>query len=238
MADASASLQALLSTKAALDLGLVTPADYDAVKRAFLAAQQIRAAVDAGLVAEGDYEATKARYLAELLAQGGGLGGGGSAAAAAAAPAANGAPRAPAPPPPPAAAAAPPPPAPPAPRAPPPAPQPPPQQQQPQPQPAAPPPPPPPPPAAGVPANLPRVGGAKPVGAGTSMSGIRLTEDAVNLFYLIRSKSAYQWATWRVDDSGAAVVIAAVGAPGAPYADFLAALPEDDCRYGGERDWV
>jgi cofilin len=236
MADASASLQALLSTKAALDLGLVTPADYDAVKRAFLAAQQIRAAVDAGLVAEGDYEATKARYLAELLAQGGGLGGGGSEAAAAAAPAANGAPRAAAPPQPPAPRAAAPPP-PPAPRAPappaPPAPPPPQPAAAPPPQPAAPPPQQQ--PAAGVPANLPRVGGAKPVGAGTSMSGIRLTEDAVNLFYLIRSKSAYQWATWRVDDSGAAVVIAAVGAPGAPYADFLAALPEDDCRYGGAR---
>ena len=43
MAD-SASLQSLLNTKAALDLGLISQDDFDAVKAAFLRAQQLRAA--------------------------------------------------------------------------------------------------------------------------------------------------------------------------------------------------
>lgn len=64
------------------------------------------------------------------------------------------------------------------------------------------------------------------------MSGIACSEDAVNLFYLIKAKAAYQWATWQIDDSGSTVVISAVGAKGSRYEDFLGALPENDCRYG------
>lgn len=70
MAD-SGSLQSLLSTKAALDLGLISQTDFDAVKGAFLRAQQIKAAQDVGLIRPEDYEDTKREYLDSLLAAGG-----------------------------------------------------------------------------------------------------------------------------------------------------------------------
>lgn len=66
MAD-SASLQSLLSTKAALDLGLISQADFDAVKSSFLRAQQIKSAVDVGLIKQEDYENTKQSFLGSLL---------------------------------------------------------------------------------------------------------------------------------------------------------------------------
>lgn len=68
---ADPALQTLLSTKAALDLGLVTQADFDMVKTSFLRAQQLKAAVDVGVLREEDYEATKSQFL-ELITGGGG----------------------------------------------------------------------------------------------------------------------------------------------------------------------
>ncbi|KAL4422340.1 hypothetical protein ABPG75_008537 [Micractinium tetrahymenae] len=236
---ADASLQSLLSTKAALDLGLISQADFDAVKSAFLRAQQIKSALDVGLIKPEDYDETKRSFLGSLI------GGGGAAtvtapAAAAAPPPPAAAPAAPSAQAPAAPAAAPEPPAarlppvawslpPPAPKIAPPAP---PAAQQ-APAPAAA-------PAAerraaanpGVPSNIPKMGGIKAQAQGTSMSGIAVTEDAVNLFYLMRLKATYKWALWQVDDSGQSVIIAAVGDKGSSWDDFLAALPDADCRYG------
>ena len=64
------------------------------------------------------------------------------------------------------------------------------------------------------------------------MSGIGVSEDAINLYYLIRAKSTYKWALWQIDEKGTTVVIADVGDPTSTYDQFLAALPEHDCRYG------
>lgn len=47
------------------------------------------------------------------------------------------------------------------------------------------------------------------------------------------ARMQYKWALWQIDNAGTTVVIAAVGDKGSTYADFLAALPESDCRYGG-----
>lgn len=248
-----ATLQALLSTKAALDLGLVSQEDYDTVKSAFLRAQQLRAAVDAGLMREEDYEATKGEFLASLTLSRGGnvhreqeigsVDRGMSATKDVTAVASTMA-KVPLPAPSPA--------APPAPKAfpisvsreendnnsseilkKPPI--------------SACPPVPPPVPAAGlapvtrtgvlasdtaVPTNIPKLGGAKSVSSGTSMSGIRLSQDAVNIFYHVRSKSAYKWVLWKIDETGTTVVIDAVGNPGSSYESFLNALPKADCRYG------
>jgi cofilin len=228
-------------------------ADFDAVKNAFLRAQQIKAALDVGLIKPEDYEETKREFLGALA---GGVavssvgGSNGSAPAAAAKP--------PQPPPKPVSWSIPPP-APPreqlqqqaaaagAPAA---APQ---QQAAPAPPAAAAAPPtaaaaaaamvapaaaPARPPVhrvpsnPDVPTNIPKMGGIKQLSQGTSMSGIAVTEDAVNLFYLMRLKATYKWAMWQVDDSGQSVVIAAVGDKQSSWADFLAALPDADCRYG------
>ena len=69
------------------------------------------------------------------------------------------------------------------------------------------------------------------------MSGISVSDPAINLFYAIKAKSAFAWATWRINPAGSAVVgdlVAAEGTPpGTPAAwtSLLAALPPDDCRY-------
>lgn len=224
------SLQCLVNTKAALDLGLVTEQDYEVVKASFLRAQQLRAALDSGMVSQEDFDANKGDYLASLSLQD-------TPAAAPIAPTksnvstprsatasprivpTNGAPRPqPAepvvrPPRPPSSAGLPTPTAAPVEAA----------------------------PAAGdvrsssglpIPTNLSKIPGSKAPSAGTSMSGIAVTPDAVNLYYHMRSKSAYKWALWKLDAKGTSVVISDVGEPGSTFQDFLAALPENDCRYG------
>jgi len=209
-------LQALQQSKQAYDMGLIDLAEFNAVKEAFLRGQQIKAAGDTALT---NSDTAKQQLPAPVASQ----------------PSSNGATRAPpqsakqAPPPPP----------------------PPPQSTVSKSPPAAPQPQPPPPTAtlpppstatpttnntasaAVVPTNIPKMGGVKPKSSGTSMSGISVTDDAINLFYLIKAKCAYKWATWKIDDAGSQVVIAAVGHPSSSdYTDFLASLPEADCRYG------
>ena len=63
------------------------------------------------------------------------------------------------------------------------------------------------------------------------MSGIAVSPDAPNLFYLRKAKSAYRWAVWRVNPEGNAVVVAAAGDMTTSYADLLSLLPPSDCRY-------
>jgi cofilin len=66
-----------------------------------------------------------------------------------------------------------------------------------------------------------------------SMAGIAVREDCVDLFTHMKTRSAYRWATFKVDSTGREVVIDAVGArAGSGYGDFCAALPPAECRYG------
>ncbi len=44
----------------------------------------------------------------------------------------------------------------------------------------------------------------------------------------------YRWALWKIDGSGTSVVIDAVGSPEDTFQDFVANLPDNDCRYGSE----
>lgn len=74
-------------------------------------------------------------------------------------------------------------------------------------------------------------GAAKVAASGKSMSGISLDGDAVNMFYLIRSKSKYRWVIWKINDGSTEVVIDKLGDPSSTYTDFLRELPEEDCRY-------
>jgi cofilin len=213
MASSHTNLQSLVNAKAALDLGLLDEADYVRVKESFLKAQQLRAAIDAGLIEDGEQvEQARGGFLSMVLGAEGREG-------AATATRAGQARAKPAPPP-----KAPAPPAPmPAPPRMPPAP---PLQQK-----TATPPAPPAPPAI-VPKNIPKTSnGAKAATGGKSMSGISLSEDAINVFYLIRSKSKYRWVIWKINDDSTDVIIEQVGDPASCYQDFLEALPEDDCRY-------
>lgn len=63
------------------------------------------------------------------------------------------------------------------------------------------------------------------------MSGIAVHDACVNLFNHIKLRSEYKWASYKLDDAGQAVVPDLLGAPDSTYAQFLATLPPDQCRF-------
>lgn len=234
--------ECLETCKLALERGLITNVEYDAVKGAFVKAQQIKAGLDAGLLQQNDYERVKTAYLNSLLDSltgGRSAGGAHPTVAVASSPAshaaANGLSAAPSP----ITATVPPSPAPasrsfaeeptaraavpvassperPAAAA----------------------------PAAAVPAapagngtvpvptNIPQLGGQKNAqNAGVSLCGITISSDAVNLYYHMKAKAQYRWAMWKIDGAGKSVVIAAVGDKESTFDQFLSNLPPNDCRY-------
>ncbi|GBF94587.1 actin-depolymerizing factor-like [Raphidocelis subcapitata] len=65
-----------------------------------------------------------------------------------------------------------------------------------------------------------------------SMAGIGLTDDCVNLFMHMKTRSAFKWIVFRVDDSGKTVVPERMGGRGSAYDEFVASLPPRECRYG------
>ncbi|DBA83549.1 TPA: hypothetical protein ACH3X2_006469 [Trebouxia sp. C0005] len=258
MSDDSFEMTSCLKTaRSALDQNLIESNDYDQVKAAFLRAQQIRAGLDAGFIRQDDYDQIKQTFLQSL----GGLSVSPSSAvqqhpqpsagkgdehpsapssAPATAPQASQSGRQ--------------------------------TNRQPSftqtasfnshshaPAPAAPSGP----VTAGgahIPADIPKMGGNRPKQPqGTSMSGIAVTEDAVNLYYYMKAKSVvranccsaalslklasmpsnhdmsslqYRWALWKLNDAGNEVVIAGVGAKDSPLSELLGLLPNTDCRYG------
>ena len=231
MTTATTSLQSLVNAKAALDLGLLTAEDYGRVKEAFLKAQELRAGIDAGLIEEGAQVAQAREGFVEMVLSHRSNETGSRAVAPKAAasvahplppmPAAAATSKAPAPPPPPVPPKAPP---------------------------SAPPPPPMAPTAPVAPA-LPMASSATTsqkssrsaspgklpkhatANAGTSMSGISISQDAVEVFYQMRLKSTYRWVVYKINDAATEVVIEHLGAPTSTYGEFLAHLPESDCRY-------
>ena len=62
----SAAIQTLTNAKEALDADLITRADFDTVKDAFLRAQQLKAGLDAGFILEADYQHVKHAFFDSL----------------------------------------------------------------------------------------------------------------------------------------------------------------------------
>lgn len=193
----------LRAARMALDEGLISEDDFESIKVAFMKAQQYKAGLDAGFIEPADYADVKARFLDDI-----------SRLSISTAPTTRSA--QPAGPP---ATGRSPPPSPLRPQATPSA--------APSPQPRA---------SNGatdVPVNIPRMGGAlrKNNGPSASMSGITVSEDAVNLYYYMKAKSAYRWAMWKINDAGTEIVITAVGPNDCTYNSFLEMLPAQDCRF-------
>lgn len=65
----------------------------------------------------------------------------------------------------------------------------------------------------------------------TSMSGISVNEQCVAIFNQIKTRSAYKWVTYKVNDAGNEVVVDQLGASDSSYEQFAAILPESNCRY-------
>ncbi|KAJ9506142.1 hypothetical protein QJQ45_016526 [Haematococcus lacustris] len=82
-----------------------------------------------------------------------------------------------------------------------------------------------------VPHDLPRLGRPNGAAGKKSMAGIGLNEQCINIFNHIKAKSLYKWITYKIDEAGTEVVVDQVGAPGSSYDQFMAALPDSQCRY-------
>lgn len=237
-------LQVLRTAKQALDEGLIAPEDFDIVKNAFLKAQQIKAGLDAGFIREEEYQRTRDAFLHSLdfrlahspqqpdsphESNGGGNGSGNGTAKVVSASAASARKSGFATPPraphasvvvPAASAAAtasavsngqpaanlvl--------------------QSQggsHPRPECLAP-----------IPTDIPKTAKGNATIGKVSMAGIGVHEDTVNIFNWMKTRSTYKWVIYRIDASGHQVVIEFLGIKDSSYEDFVAALPETECRYG------
>ena len=240
-------MEALRETKAALDAGLLTQADYDAAKSWFLRLQQVKAGADAGILTREDLDTVRASFLEsigagvvagmDVLRVSDGTNGATSgdvveaedATTPSSSSSSSGAqspvgvtntPRAETVtkmPDPVEASPKP------VPTPPPPAP--------PAPPPPAPSPPAPTPPPPAPPAPPP----TRPVELapnGRGMSGVGVSKDCLAAFASVKRRGGPRFAVFAVDEASGAVVTETVARPGDAHEDFLDALPEGDCRYG------
>lgn len=219
-------LATLRTAKEALDEGLISVADFDTVKEGFLKAQQIKAGLDAGFIKEEDFEQARDAFFQSLnmgvatrsqgysaqrrassLRQGGNGGVSQPHKTAGRAPS---------------------------------------------PGPASPSPfgnkggghPPPPPSATpGAPAapairDSPQRAKSMTepkqiVTSGkTSLSGISVDENAVQEYTYMKARKTYLWMTFKINNEGTTVILADTGGPDSSFEDFVAVLPENECRYG------
>ncbi|KAF5828553.1 hypothetical protein DUNSADRAFT_17451, partial [Dunaliella salina] len=82
-----------------------------------------------------------------------------------------------------------------------------------------------------MPPDLPKLGKVNPAAGKRSMSGIGLSDQCVNIYNHIKTRKAYGWVTYKIDDAGNEVVVDQLGACGSSFDQFVAALPENECRY-------
>ncbi|KAJ3674506.1 hypothetical protein LUZ60_005122 [Juncus effusus] len=62
-------------------------------------------------------------------------------------------------------------------------------------------------------------------------SGIAVAEDVKSTFLELQRKKAFRYVVFKIDDKGREVVVDRTGSAAESYEEFLASLPEDDCRY-------
>ena len=71
-------------------------------------------------------------------------------------------------------------------------------------------------------------GGGSGVAAQAS-AGTGIDNNCVDAYLALKSKRKFKFVTYKIE--GDTVVVDTEGAPSATYDDFVAALPENDCRY-------
>ena len=80
--------------------------------------------------------------------------------------------------------------------------------------------------------DLPRIGKAGVAEGKKSMSGITVQDQTINVFNHMKTRSAFRWITYKIDDGGHEVVVEAFGTSSSTYGEFVASLPPTQCRYG------
>jgi len=64
-----------------------------------------------------------------------------------------------------------------------------------------------------------------------SNTGVKLNDECVSLFNDFKLRKTHQYLTFKLNDALTEVVLDKTGVPGAPYPEFVATLPDNDCRY-------
>eukprot|EP00294_Goniomonas_avonlea_P017607 CAMPEP_0114542310 /NCGR_PEP_ID=MMETSP0114-20121206/1771_1 /TAXON_ID=31324 /ORGANISM="Goniomonas sp, Strain m" /LENGTH=137 /DNA_ID=CAMNT_0001726607 /DNA_START=121 /DNA_END=534 /DNA_ORIENTATION=- len=62
-------------------------------------------------------------------------------------------------------------------------------------------------------------------------AGVAIDDACVNSFNNLKLKKDARYIIFKMDDDLTKVVVDSTGAPATPYADFLAQLPANECRY-------
>lgn len=64
-----------------------------------------------------------------------------------------------------------------------------------------------------------------------AQSGIGVAEHTKNTFNELQRKKAHRYVVFKIDEKKKEVVVEKTGGPAESYDDFIASLPENDCRY-------
>ncbi|XP_021721916.1 actin-depolymerizing factor-like [Chenopodium quinoa] len=64
-----------------------------------------------------------------------------------------------------------------------------------------------------------------------AQSGIGVAEHTKNTFTELQRKKMHRYVVFKIDEKKKEVVVEKTGGPEESYDDFLASLPENDCRY-------
>lgn len=219
-------LSTLRTLKGALDEGLIAQEDYDTVKLAFIKAQQIKTGVDAGFISEEDYARARDAFLHSLDFRVTGVSSppqpsappapvrqqpsNGPSVQGKKTPISSGPPspnKQPAPPK----------------------------------QAAAPTPqhvpahsnPPPPPPSGQVPALINRPANRPSTAKATSMSGIAVDDGCLGVYLQMKTRSAYEWITFKINHAGDMVIVSEEGPRGSTnFEHFRSNFQGNECKFG------
>lgn len=63
------------------------------------------------------------------------------------------------------------------------------------------------------------------------MSGMEVPEHSKETFTELQRKKSHRYVIFKIDEKKREVAVEKTGGPAESYDDFLAALPENDCRY-------
>ncbi|CAO2826590.1 unnamed protein product [Amaranthus hypochondriacus] len=64
-----------------------------------------------------------------------------------------------------------------------------------------------------------------------TLSGLSIADQSKNAFLELQRKKDHRYVIFKIDEKKREVVVEKTGTPAESYDDFLAALPENDCRY-------
>lgn len=66
---------------------------------------------------------------------------------------------------------------------------------------------------------------------GNASSGMGVAEESKSKYMELQRKKVHRYVVFNIDEKKKEVVVEKTGGPAESYDDFLASLPENDCRY-------